>query len=88
MFVILFYDFNQKRVGKALKICRKYLTWVQNSVFEGELSESGYEKLIIELKKIVKEEDNDSIVVYKFRQMKYYERKVYGVDKKKDTQFL
>ncbi len=88
MFVILFYDINQKRCGKSLKICRKYLKWVQNSVFEGEISEAGYEKLVMELKKIVKEDDNDSIVVYKFRQMKYYERKVYGIDKKKDTQFL
>ena len=31
MFVILVYDMNEKRVGRALKICRKYLNWVQNS---------------------------------------------------------
>ena len=88
MFVILFYDINQKRCGKALKICRKYLKWVQNSVFEGEISDSGYANLVFELNKIVRIEDNDSIIAYKFRKMKYYERKVYGVDKKKDTQFL
>ena len=29
MFVIAVYDFEEKRVAKALKICRKYLTWVR-----------------------------------------------------------
>lgn len=39
MFVILVYDVDQKRVAKVLKKCREYLFWVQNSVFEGELTE-------------------------------------------------
>ena len=33
MFVIVVYDINRKRVGRALKICRKYLVHVQKSVF-------------------------------------------------------
>ena len=40
MFVILVYDVNVSRVGKVLKISRRYLTWVQNSVLEGELTEA------------------------------------------------
>jgi len=88
MFVILYYDVSSKRCGKMLKTCRKYLQWVQNSVFEGELSEAGYEKMVLELRKIIKTEDDDSIVVYKFRQMKYYDRLVYGTDKKGDNQFI
>ena len=39
MYVIVVYDVGEKRVGKMLKLCRQYLCWVQNSVFEGELSE-------------------------------------------------
>ena len=39
MYVILIYDVSEKRVGKMLKLCRQYLCWIQNSVFEGELSE-------------------------------------------------
>ncbi|MEN2993717.1 MAG: CRISPR-associated endonuclease Cas2, partial [Thermodesulfovibrio sp.] len=45
MRVILVYDINEKRVSKVLKTCRKYLHWVQNSVFEGELTEAKLEKL-------------------------------------------
>ena len=80
MFVILVYDIREKRVGKVLKICRKYLNWVQNSVFEGEITKAKLFKLKTELKKIIKEEE-DSILVYKFRTVKYYEREVIGKEK-------
>lgn len=88
MFLILYYDVNSKRCGKMLKTCRKYLEWVQNSVFEGEISKANFEKLIFELKQIIKKDEEDSIVVYKFRQMKYFQRKVFGKDKKGDSTFL
>ena len=38
-YIILVYDIQQKRVGQMLKLCRQYLNWIQNSVFEGELSD-------------------------------------------------
>lgn len=88
MFVILFYDVEQNKCNKALKTCRKYLKWVQNSVFEGEITEAKYEKMIFELNEIIDKNGTDSVVAYKFRHMKYYERKVYGLDKKGDTQFI
>lgn len=88
MFVILYYDVNAKRCNRMLKTCRKYLEWVQNSVLEGEIGEAAFEKMLHELKKIMHEDDGDSLVVYKFRQMKYYDRSVYGADKKGDSQFL
>ncbi len=88
MFVILYYDVNQKRCNKMLKTCRKYLQWVQNSVFEGEISNANYEKMIYEIKKIIKSEDGDSVVIYKFKMMYYSEREVLGEDKKEDINFI
>ena len=29
MYVILVYDFGERRVGKMLKLCRRYLNWIQ-----------------------------------------------------------
>ena len=49
MYVILVYDIHQKRVGKALKICRKYLIHIQKSVFEGNITESKLKALKEEL---------------------------------------
>ncbi|MBE2919683.1 CRISPR-associated endonuclease Cas2 [Anoxybacillus flavithermus] len=80
MFVILVYDFNEKRVAKALKIARKYLYWVQNSVFEGEISEANYKKLKIELQNIM-HPDEDSIIFYTFRTQKYSKREEFGLKK-------
>jgi len=80
MFIILVYDFNVKRVGKALKITRKYLSWVQNSVFEGEISEANFSKLKIELRNLIDPEE-DSVVIYKFRSMKYSTRLEMGLKK-------
>ncbi len=80
MFIILVYDVNEKKVSKFHKICKKYLTWVQNSVFEGEITEANLRILIDELKTIM-DEDYDSIIVYKFRTKKYYARETIGIPK-------
>jgi len=66
MHIIAVYDVNQKRVGKVLKIFRKYLTWIQNSVFQGEITNAKLEKLKYDLNKII-DSDYDSIVLFKFR---------------------
>ena len=87
MFVILVYDANEKRVQKFHKICKKYLTWVQNSVFEGEITDTNLRILKDELKSVIKE-DEDSILIYKFRTKKYYSRESIGVDKNSSEDFI
>lgn len=55
MYIVLVYDVSkdengQKRWSHIFKICKKYLTHIQNSVFEGEISTVQLEKLRGELK--------------------------------------
>ena len=53
MYYIAVYDIaSPGRLQKVLKTFRKYLHWVQNSVFEGELNEGQFAALNTELKKI------------------------------------
>lgn len=87
MFIIVVYDVQEKRVNRVLKTCRKYLTWVQNSVLEGELEESSVRKLQIEIKNII-EEDEDSVLFYQFRTKKYFSREIIGLEKGSDKQFF
>ncbi|WAA09836.1 CRISPR-associated endonuclease Cas2 [Fervidibacillus albus] len=87
MFIILVYDFNERRVGKALKICRKYLHWVQNSVFEGELTKANFVKLKMELSGIMNE-DEDSVIFYIFRSKQYTDRLEMGLKKGGEELFL
>lgn len=63
MYIILVYDCGEKRVGKILKLCRKYLNWIQNSVFEGEISEVKLKELIFSAKKIMNVEE-DSLIIF------------------------
>jgi len=87
IFVILVYDFNEKRVAKALKKCRQYLTWVQNSIFEGEITQGNLKKLKMELKAFMKK-DEDSVIVYQFASLNYSKRENFGLIKNEETQFL
>ncbi|MEK4875887.1 CRISPR-associated endonuclease Cas2 [Bacillus sp. FSL W8-0102] len=87
MFVILVYDFSVNRVAKALKICRKYLNWVQNSVFEGEISKANYIKLKKELE-LLMDPDEDSVIFYSFQTQKYSKREEMGLKKGGDEFIL
>lgn len=80
MYVILVYDIREERVSKVLKICRKYLNWVQNSVFEGEITSAKLEKLKTELKKTINKEQ-DSVIIYRFRSLMYSSREILGIEK-------
>ncbi len=88
MFVILVYDIEEPKRGvKTLKKCRGYLNWVQNSVFEGEISKAGLFKLKHELKNIIKQ-DKDSIIIYEFRTLSYSKREIIGIEKSDNSQFI
>ncbi|MEM4058605.1 MAG: CRISPR-associated endonuclease Cas2 [Thermoplasmata archaeon] len=76
MYVIIVYDVDERRVLKVNKFLKRYLIWIQNSVFEGEISISLLEKVIIGLNKII--EDKDTIVVYKLKSDVYLERLMLG----------
>lgn len=65
MFIILTYDVNSKRVGKVMKCCKRYLYRVQNSVFEGYLTETKLKKLKKELVHLI-DSSYDSIRIYEF----------------------
>ena len=87
MYVILVYDIEEKRVGKMLKLCRRYLNWIQNSVFEGELTDVKLEELLSEAKDIM-DEAKDSIIVFKSRQEKWLDKMVIGKEKNNLDNFI
>lgn len=88
MYVILMYDMGEKRVGKMLKLCRQYLNWIQNSVFEGEISEVKLKELISRAEFIMKDEEHDSLILFKSREQKWLEKEVIGHEKNDLDQFL
>ena len=77
MFVILTYDVNQRRVSKVMKICRKYLFHVQNSVFEGTITDAKLRRLKEELENKI-DKTADRICVYEFDSTKYSRKEQIG----------
>jgi CRISPR-associated protein Cas2 len=87
MYVIVVYDVNVQRVDTVLKTCRKYLTWVQNSVLEGEITEANFLRLKHQLSKII-DEEKDSITFYILRTTAYMKRETLGTIKGEPTTVL
>ena len=63
-YVFVFYDVNEKRVQKVFKVCKKYLSHFQFSVFRGEITPSKLIELEHELKKVI-DDSEDFICVIK-----------------------
>lgn len=87
MYVILVYDVNQKRVGKMLKLCRRYLNWIQNSVFEGEITPVKLKELKLKALKIIDEEE-DSLIIFQSRDEKWLDKEIIGLEKNPLDTFL
>ncbi len=76
MYVICTYDVKSKNCPKFMKLLRRYLFHVQESVFEGELTPSKYKKMKSELDKIISKEDN--VMLYFSYNSKMIKRKELG----------
>ncbi|MDF7822032.1 CRISPR-associated endonuclease Cas2 [Runella sp. MFBS21] len=87
MYVILVYDIGEKRVAKMLKHCRKYLNWIQNSVFEGEITEVKLKEMLMGARAIMNEEQ-DSVILFKSRNERWLDKEIIGVERSNIDNFL
>lgn len=87
MYVLLVYDIKEKRVGKMLKLCRRYLNWIQNSVFEGEISEVKLKELLAKAGAFLDTEE-DSVLIFKSRSQQWLEKQVVGQERNRLDTFL
>ncbi len=57
-YAFVFYDVNEKRVQKVFKVCKKYLSHFQFSVFRGDITPSKLIELENELQKVIDAEED------------------------------
>jgi CRISPR-associated protein Cas2 len=86
MYVVMVYDLEADRTQKALKLGRRYLTHVQNSVLEGEISEGDLETLKNEVDDLLN--PGESTILYELSSDTLLNRTVYGDDPTEDQRFL
>jgi len=85
-YVVIVYDVQADRTPKFLKYLRRYLEHVQNSVFEGELTEGTFTEVKSDLESML--EPGESVIIYRMSSDDYVDRTVFGDDPMDDSQFL
>jgi CRISPR-associated protein Cas2 len=86
VYVVLVYDMEAERTHLMLKLGRRYLTHVQNSVLEGEISEGDLTRLQEEIDGLLQE--GESVILYELSSDTLLGRTVYGEDPTEDERFL
>jgi CRISPR-associated protein Cas2 len=81
MYVIIVYDVDVSKNRTVLKFLRARLNWIQNSVFEGEVTEAELHEIREKLESIASADTGDSIVIYGLGSEDYINRTVIGQEK-------
>ncbi|MFR6048512.1 MAG: CRISPR-associated endonuclease Cas2 [Lachnospira eligens] len=76
-YAFLFYDVGEKRVQKVFKVCKKYLTHYQKSVFRGDMTLSKFISLRSELNKVI-DKDEDFVCIIKLMNDNVFGEEVLG----------
>ncbi|MDR3217237.1 MAG: CRISPR-associated endonuclease Cas2 [Clostridiaceae bacterium] len=92
MYVILVYDIKTTETSSRVtngvfKVCKKFLTHVQNSVFEGDLSPVQCADLKIQLKKYLRASE-DSCIMFKSNNEKWLQKEFLTEEDDKTTNLL
>ncbi|MDY4253862.1 CRISPR-associated endonuclease Cas2 [Clostridium sp.] len=86
-YAFLFYDIGEKRVNKVFKVCKKYLSHYQKSVFRGEITPSKIILLRKDLNKVIDKKE-DFICIIKLLNDKIFSEEVLGVQSNKTGEDL
>ena len=86
-YAFLFYDVGEKRVQKVFKICKKYLSHFQKSVFRGEMTPSKFMQLRGELNRVIDEEE-DFVCIIQLMNDKVFGEEIFGNQKNENGEIL
>lgn len=87
MYVVMVYDVGTRRVAKMLKLCRQYLCWIQNSVFEGEITEVKLKELTLRMEAIM-DKSQDSVIIFSGRVGMSMDKRIIGKERMPTDNFL
>lgn len=76
-YAFVFYDVNEKRVQKVFKVCKKYLSHFQYSVFRGEITPSKLIELRTDINKVIDKEE-DFVCIIKLMNDKVFGEEILG----------
>ncbi|WP_304681342.1 CRISPR-associated endonuclease Cas2 [uncultured Clostridium sp.] len=77
-YAFVFYDVKEARVNKVFKICKKYLSHFQKSVFRGEISPSKLIRFKKDINNVIDKEE-DFICIIKLMSDGVFDEEVMGI---------
>ncbi len=80
MYAILVYDISIDRIDAVRVTTKQYLNWIQNSVFEGEITMSGLAELKSKIFRLI-DVSKDSVLIFTVNNPKWIEKTIIGIDK-------
>lgn len=80
MYVIIVYDIGIERIDPVRHVLKQYLTWVQNSSFEGNITEGQLEELRLKISSLI-EHNKDSVIVYSINNTSWLKKLIWGREK-------
>lgn len=80
MQVIIVYDVEVERIDAVRTILKQHLTWIQNSVFEGQITEGHLEELRLKICEVI-ENEKDSVIVYSVNNPSWINKIIWGIEK-------
>jgi len=87
LYCIIVYDISEGKVVGVCHYLRRYLNWVQNSVFEGELTPSQLYEIKGNLKSMINQ-DTDFVIIYTLRTKKEVTREQLGTQKSRSDRII
>ncbi len=87
MYYLIVYDVDVKRVNRLHKYLKRYLNWIQNSVFEGELGDADYVAVKKQINNII-DKDMDSVLIFKLRDKYSFEKEIVGKERNSITNVI
>lgn len=80
MYVIVIYDVEVERIDSVRHILKQYLTWIQNSAFEGEITQGLLEEIRLRVSRVI-EKDKDSVIVFSVNNSAWLKKQTWGREK-------
>ena len=86
-YAFVFYDVGEKRVQKVFKVCKKYLSHFQKSVFRGDMSPSKFIRFKAEMNHVINQEE-DFVCIIKLMNDNVFGEEVLGMQQKDSGESL
>ena len=80
MFVLIVYDIAEERITRVHNFLKTYLHWIQNSVFEGHITDAQLDAIKTGLKGLI-DVEYDAIYLFQIKNPRHVKKEIMGIER-------